>query len=65
MSLRPSNPAGLPLAAVADLLAGISFEPATGLTAPDIRVTGVTLRCQDAEAGDLFAALPGSSAHGA
>lgn len=65
MSLRPSHPAGLPLAAVADLLAGLSVEPATGLTAPDIRVTGVTLRGQDAEAGDLFAALPGSSAHGA
>lgn len=65
MSLRPSHPAGLPLAAVADLLAGFSVEPATGLTAPDIRVTGVTLRGQDAEAGDLFAALPGSSAHGA
>nr|WP_199340302.1 UDP-N-acetylmuramoyl-L-alanyl-D-glutamate--2,6-diaminopimelate ligase [Mycobacteroides chelonae] len=28
-------------------------------------VTGVTLRAQDARAGDLFAALPGSSAHGA
>lgn len=65
MSLRPSHPAGLPLAAVADLLAGLSVEPASALTAPDIRVTGVTLRGQDAEAGDLFAALPGSSAHGA
>ena len=65
MSLRPSHPAGLPLAAVADLLAGLSVEPATGLTAPEIRVTGVTRRGQDAEAGDLFAALPGSSAHGA
>ena len=29
------------------------------------RVTGVTLRAQDAAPGDLFAALPGSAAHGA
>ncbi|MDZ4269265.1 MAG: UDP-N-acetylmuramoyl-L-alanyl-D-glutamate--2,6-diaminopimelate ligase [Mycobacterium sp.] len=64
MSLRPSHPVGMSLAAVADLLAGVSVEPATGLTASDIRVTGVTLRGQDAEEGDLFAALPGSTAHG-
>ncbi|MGZ8801446.1 MAG: UDP-N-acetylmuramoyl-L-alanyl-D-glutamate--2,6-diaminopimelate ligase [Mycobacterium sp.] len=64
MNLRPSHPVGLPLAAVADLLAGVSVEPASGLTGPDVRVTGVTLRGQDAEVGDLFAALPGSSAHG-
>ena len=31
---------------------------------PDIRVTGVTLRGQDAQPGDLFAALPGASSHG-
>lgn len=30
-----------------------------------VDVTGVTLRAQDARAGDLFAALPGSNAHGA
>jgi len=29
------------------------------------RLTGVTLRAQDARAGDLFAAVPGSRAHGA
>jgi UDP-N-acetylmuramoyl-L-alanyl-D-glutamate--2,6-diaminopimelate ligase len=29
------------------------------------RVTGVTLRAQDARPGDLFAALPGARAHGA
>ena len=28
-------------------------------------VTGVTLRAQDVQPGDLFAALPGSSTHGA
>jgi UDP-N-acetylmuramoyl-L-alanyl-D-glutamate--2,6-diaminopimelate ligase len=31
----------------------------------DLVVTGVTLRSQDAVAGDLFAALPGATAHGA
>jgi UDP-N-acetylmuramoyl-L-alanyl-D-glutamate--2,6-diaminopimelate ligase len=30
-----------------------------------VRITGVTLRGQDALTGDLFAALPGSSSHGA
>jgi UDP-N-acetylmuramoyl-L-alanyl-D-glutamate--2,6-diaminopimelate ligase len=30
-----------------------------------VQVTGVTLRGQDARPGDLFAALPGASAHGA
>jgi UDP-N-acetylmuramoyl-L-alanyl-D-glutamate--2,6-diaminopimelate ligase len=32
---------------------------------PDVPVTGVTLRAQDVQPGDLFAALPGSSTHGA
>ncbi|HYB80736.1 MAG TPA: UDP-N-acetylmuramoyl-L-alanyl-D-glutamate--2,6-diaminopimelate ligase, partial [Mycobacterium sp.] len=32
---------------------------------PDVTVTGVTLRAQDVLPGDLFAALPGSSTHGA
>jgi UDP-N-acetylmuramoyl-L-alanyl-D-glutamate--2,6-diaminopimelate ligase len=32
---------------------------------PDLRISGVTLRAQDAVPGDLFAALPGASAHGA
>jgi len=32
---------------------------------PDVPVTGVTLRAQDVLPGDLFAALPGSSTHGA
>ncbi|MDT5247647.1 MAG: UDP-N-acetylmuramoyl-L-alanyl-D-glutamate--2,6-diaminopimelate ligase, partial [Mycobacterium sp.] len=38
---------------------------APGVPASDLVVTGVTLRSQDAVAGDLFAALPGASAHGA
>ncbi|WP_078281476.1 UDP-N-acetylmuramoyl-L-alanyl-D-glutamate--2,6-diaminopimelate ligase [Mycobacteroides franklinii] len=32
---------------------------------PATTVSGVTLRAQDARAGDLFAALPGTSTHGA
>ncbi len=32
---------------------------------PDVLVTGVTLRAQEVQPGDLFAALPGSSTHGA
>ncbi|HYJ55128.1 MAG TPA: UDP-N-acetylmuramoyl-L-alanyl-D-glutamate--2,6-diaminopimelate ligase [Mycobacterium sp.] len=61
MNLRPSRPVGMPLGVVADL---VSALPASGGTVADVQVTGVTLRGQNAEAGDLFAALPGASAHG-
>ena len=61
MNLRPSHPVGLPLEAVAEL---VSAVPAAGGTMPAVRVTGVTLRGQNAEPGDLFAALPGAAAHG-
>ncbi len=59
--LRPSATAGVPLAVLA---AGIDAVGAAG-PIPAVLVTGVTLRAQDAMPGDLFAALPGSSAHGA
>jgi len=42
----------------------MSVVPAAGDTPTDVRITGVTLRGQNAEAGDLFAALPGATAHG-
>ncbi|MGB7361379.1 MAG: Mur ligase domain-containing protein, partial [Mycobacterium sp.] len=61
MNLRPSHPAGLPLVAVSDLVAGLSLGPSMS----DVQVTGVTLRGQDARPGDLFAALPGARAQGA
>ena len=31
----------------------------------DLPITGVTLRAQDVQPGDLFAALPGGATHGA
>lgn len=62
MKLRPSQPAGAGLTALAEQ---VSAVPAAASPLPDLRVTGVTLRGQDALPGDLFAALPGASAHGA
>lgn len=61
MKLRPSQPAGCGLPALAEQVRAV---PAAA-PVPDIRVTGVTLRGQDALPGDLFAALPGSNSHGA
>jgi len=62
MKLRPSQPAGFGLPALAEQVQAV---PTAVSPVPDIRVTGVTLRGQDALPGDLFAALPGSTAHGA
>ena len=60
--LRPRSSPGLSLAALAERTGAVpaDAEPPAG-----VRVTGVTLRAQDASPGDLFAALPGSAAHGA
>ncbi|WP_396931125.1 UDP-N-acetylmuramoyl-L-alanyl-D-glutamate--2,6-diaminopimelate ligase [Mycolicibacterium sp.] len=60
--LRPRTTPALPLPMLA---ARVGAVPVAGGTAPDVRITGVSLRGQDTVAGDLFAALPGSSAHGA
>lgn len=62
MYLRPSHPVGHPLGSLADLVRAV---PAHGISVPDLRITGVTLRGQNARPGDLFAALPGATAHGA
>lgn len=59
MKLRPSTHAGALLGSLAEQI-GAAETPA-----PDVRVTGVTLRSQDVRPGDLFAALPGGRAHGA
>ncbi|NTY63583.1 UDP-N-acetylmuramoyl-L-alanyl-D-glutamate--2,6-diaminopimelate ligase [Mycolicibacterium sphagni] len=61
-ALRPSSTPALTLPTLA---ARVGAVPAAGGVAPEVRITGVTLRGQDALAGDLFAALPGSSSHGA
>jgi UDP-N-acetylmuramoyl-L-alanyl-D-glutamate--2,6-diaminopimelate ligase len=61
MNLRPSHPVGHALRPLAEQVGAV---PAEGIVVPDIRITGVTLRAQDAQTGDLFAALPGSTAHG-
>ena len=62
MKLRPTRPVGHYLAPLAEQIR--AAHPA-GAVPPDLRVTGVTLRGQDARPGDLFAALPGARAHGA
>jgi UDP-N-acetylmuramoyl-L-alanyl-D-glutamate--2,6-diaminopimelate ligase len=62
MNLRPSRPAGEGLVALAERVRATAVS---GPGAADVRVTGVTLRGQDARQGDLFAALPGASSHGA
>lgn len=61
MKLRPSHPAGQALGPLADLV-GAVISPASG--GRHTVVTGVTLRSQDAQQGDLFAALPGATSHG-
>ena len=60
--MRPAATAGVRLPALA---AQVGAVPAHGGVIPDVLVTGVTLRGQEAVSGDLFAALPGSTAHGA
>lgn len=51
--------------ALAPLAQRVGAIVAPEVSASDLVVTGVTLRSQDVVAGELFAALPGSSAHGA
>ena len=61
-ALRPATGAGVPLSTLA---AQVGAVPAEGSTALDLPITGVTLRAQDVQPGDLFAALPGGATHGA
>ena len=61
MRLRPSRPVGETLASLAQQV-GADLAPDTAGSA---RVTGVTLRSNDVGQGDLFAALPGATTHGA
>ena len=59
---RPRSTPGLTLPTLA---ARVGAVPADGQVLPDVRIGGVTLRAQDSVSGDLFAALPGASTHGA
>ncbi|HOB48320.1 MAG TPA: UDP-N-acetylmuramoyl-L-alanyl-D-glutamate--2,6-diaminopimelate ligase [Mycobacterium sp.] len=60
--LRPRATPGIQLRTLAERVGAV---PADGAAVPRMAIGGVTLRAQDAEPGDLFAALPGASAHGA
>jgi UDP-N-acetylmuramoyl-L-alanyl-D-glutamate--2,6-diaminopimelate ligase len=62
MNLRPTHPVGSALGLLAEQVAAV---PAQGAGVADVRITGVTLRSGDVAVGDLFAALPGASSHGA
>lgn len=61
-ALRPDVGAGTSLRALA---AQIGAVAATGDVVPELPITGLTLRAQDVRPGDLFAALPGTTTHGA
>jgi UDP-N-acetylmuramoyl-L-alanyl-D-glutamate--2,6-diaminopimelate ligase len=61
-ALRPSSCVGVPLSTLA---AQVGAVPAEGSSESDLQITGVTLRAQDVQPGDLFAALPGATTHGA
>jgi UDP-N-acetylmuramoyl-L-alanyl-D-glutamate--2,6-diaminopimelate ligase len=61
-ALRPTSCAGVPLST---LVAQVGAVPAEGSTESNTQITGVTLRAQDVRPGDLFAALPGATTHGA
>jgi UDP-N-acetylmuramoyl-L-alanyl-D-glutamate--2,6-diaminopimelate ligase len=61
MNLRPNHPVGQVLGRLAEQVGAV---PARAATLPNVRITGVTLRGQNAQSGDLFAALPGGSSHG-
>lgn len=60
--LRPHVGSGVPLTTLA---AQAGAVPAEGSVVPDLRISGITLRAQDAQPGDLFAALSGATTHGA
>ena len=57
MNLRPNHPVGQELGRLAEQVRAV---PADAATVPNVQVTGVTLRGQNAQPGDLFAALPGA-----
>jgi UDP-N-acetylmuramoyl-L-alanyl-D-glutamate--2,6-diaminopimelate ligase len=65
-ALRPSAVTGARLRALAaEVGAVLADGPHSATVVPDVAVSGVTLRAQDVQPGDLFAALPGAATHGA
>lgn len=60
--LRPNATPGITLATLAGRAGATAVD---GASLPPVRIGGVTLRAQEAAEGDLFAALPGATAHGA
>ena len=60
--LRPRTTPGIQLRTLAERVGAV---PADGGVPSALAISGVTLRAQEAEPADLFAALPGASAHGA
>ncbi|GAA1076697.1 UDP-N-acetylmuramoyl-L-alanyl-D-glutamate--2,6-diaminopimelate ligase [Tsukamurella spumae] len=59
---RPDHPRGATPAEVAQQVAGVSSG---ARDAAGVRLTGATVRAQDARPGDLFCAVPGTATHGA
>ena len=53
------------LPALAAEVGAVPAGPDRTAAIPDLPITGVTLRAQDVLPGDLFAALPGATTHGA
>ncbi|RDB49611.1 UDP-N-acetylmuramoyl-L-alanyl-D-glutamate--2,6-diaminopimelate ligase, partial [Tsukamurella tyrosinosolvens] len=54
---RPAHPRGATPAEVAAQVPGVTVA---GADAGDLRLTGATVRAQDARPGDLFCAVPGT-----
>ncbi|OBG40155.1 UDP-N-acetylmuramoyl-L-alanyl-D-glutamate--2,6-diaminopimelate ligase [Mycolicibacter heraklionensis] len=61
-ALRPDVGAGTSLRVLAAQIGAVAVA---GEVVPDLPITGLTLRAQDVRPGDLFAALPGATTHGA
>ena len=55
-ALRPRNTPGLSLRFLADVVAPVPHDDGAAPAVADVRISGVTLRAQDAGPGDLFAA---------
>ncbi|GAA1905409.1 UDP-N-acetylmuramoyl-L-alanyl-D-glutamate--2,6-diaminopimelate ligase [Lapillicoccus jejuensis] len=64
-SARPREVHGTGLGALRDAVPGLRPDLGTAPDGPDVLVTGVTLDSRAVRPGDLYAALPGFTTHGA